>query len=70
MSAEDEAMQTFLQLNLQVPEKRPEDANPPKPEGEEVHHPEEGKKLNRMANRAAHKAATVYGRSGSGLFSK
>ena len=63
-------MQTFLQLNLQVPERKPEDANPPKPEGGEVRPLEEGKKLNRMANRAAHKAATVYGRSGSGLFSK
>lgn len=70
MVAEDEAMQTFLQLNLQAPEKKPEDINQPRPEGEEVQHLEEGKKLNRMANRIAHKAATVYGRSGSGLFSK
>jgi hypothetical protein len=64
-------MQTFLQLNLQTPEKKPEDANTPRPEGEQAQPTEaEHKRLNRMANQAAHKAAKVYGRGGSGLFSK
>lgn len=62
-------MKSFLQLNLQTPERKPEDANAPKPL-EEQKPVVVNKRLNRMANRAAHKAATVYGRSGSGLFSK
>jgi hypothetical protein len=70
MLAEGDAMQSFLKLNLQVPDKKPEDTNAPKAEGEQVQTPVEAKKLNRMANRIAHRAATVYGRSGSGLFSK
>ncbi len=63
-------MQSFLQLNLQTPEKKPENVSSTPPANEEQEHLAAGKKLNRMANRAAHKAATVYGRSGSGLFSK
>lgn len=63
-------MQSFLRLNLQVPDKKPEDTNAPKLEEEQVQPQVETKKLNRMANRIAHRAATVYGRSGSGLFSK
>ena len=63
-------MQTFLQLNLQQPDKKPEDASLPKPQDAGPNPLEEEKKLNRMANRIAHKAAKVYGRSGSGLFSK
>jgi len=70
MLAEGDAMQSFLKLNLQVPDKKPEDTNAPKAEGEQVQTQGEAKKLNRMANRIAHRAATVYGRSGSGLFSK
>lgn len=65
-------MQTFLRLNLQIPDKKPEDIDAPKMDGEQGQ-PQaeaEAKKLNRMANRIAHKAARVYGRSGSGLFSK
>jgi hypothetical protein len=67
---EGDAMTTFLQLNLQQPDKKPEDANLPNPQDTTPNPIEEGKKLNRMANRIAHKAAKVYGRSGSGLFSK
>lgn len=63
-------MQSFLQLNLNTPEKKPETAGPAQPTHEEQKDIVVGKRLNRMANRAAHKAATVYGRKGSGLFSK
>lgn len=63
-------MQTFLKLNLQVPDKKPEADQPPTPEGEQPQAGVSDKRLNRMANQAAHKAAKVYGRSGSGLFSK
>ncbi|HWA94876.1 MAG TPA: hypothetical protein VG844_09770 [Terracidiphilus sp.] len=70
MSEEDKAMQSFLQLNLQTPEKKPENAGTTQPANEEQKNLVVGKRLNRMANRAAHKAATVYGRKGSGLFSK
>jgi len=63
-------MQTFLKLNLQVPEKKPEAEQLPRPEGEQPEPGVSDKRLNRMANQAAHKAAKVYGRSGSGLFSK
>ncbi|HEX7729856.1 MAG TPA: hypothetical protein VF392_12515 [Terracidiphilus sp.] len=63
-------MKPFLQLNLQTPDKKPEDATLPKPEGELNKPLGDPKRLNRIANRAAHKAASVYGRGGSGLFSK
>lgn len=64
-------MQTFLKLNLQTPDKKPEDASTPRPEDEQAQPTEAGhKRLNRMANQIAHRAAKVYGRSGSGLFSK
>lgn len=64
-------MTTFLQLNLQQPDKKPEDANLPKSEGDQAQQLVSGKKLSRIANRAAHKAAGVYGRGGgSGIFSK
>lgn len=63
-------MKPFIKLNLQPPDRKPEDASAPKPEGEQAQPQTSGKSLSRIANRAAHKAATVYGRSGSGLFSK
>lgn len=63
-------MQSFLRLNLQVPDKKPEDINAPSAVGELAQPQADAKKLNRMANRIAHKAARVYGRAGSGLFSK
>ncbi len=62
-------MQSFLRLNLQLPDKKPEDLNAPATVGESQPQAD-NKKLNRMANRIAHKAARVYGRGGSGLFSK
>ncbi|HVZ83391.1 MAG TPA: hypothetical protein VG893_06915 [Terracidiphilus sp.] len=63
-------MKSFLQLNLQAPDRKPETATLGKPDGDQAQSPISGKKLNRLANRAAHKAATVYGRGGSGIFSK
>lgn len=68
-SLEDDPMQSFLRLNLQVPDKKPEDMNAPVAVGESQPQAD-AKKLNRMANRIAHKAAKVYGHGGSGLFSK
>lgn len=63
-------MTNFLQLNLQQPDKKPDDANLPRPEGVQAQPVVSEKKLSRIANRAAHKAAGHFGRSGSGIFSK
>ncbi|MDE3199883.1 MAG: hypothetical protein KGN79_03090 [Acidobacteriota bacterium] len=63
-------MESFLQLNLNTPEKKPENASSTQSASNEQKPLVVGKKLNRMANRAAHKAATVYNRGGSSLFSK
>lgn len=71
-------MKPIIALNLQSTRETAEAANLPKTEGEKPK-PVEGekpvpaevaKKLNRIANRAAHKAATDFDRSRSNLFSK
>ena len=62
-------MKPLLQLNLQDDREKPESANP-KPESAEPVPPVVDKRLNRLARKAAHKAAMQYGRSGSGIFSK
>lgn len=61
-------MERFIQLNLKSDSDKPENATlstPPvtEPDGS-------AKKLNAIANRAAHKGALHTSRSGSGLFSK
>ncbi len=63
-------MKPLLQLNLQSDREKAESENPPKPEGEQQEPRVVGKRLNRLARKAAHKAATEYSRSGSGIFAK
>lgn len=64
-------MKPFLQLNLQNENDRQQETNLPKPEGEEEKPVMLGKRVNRFVNRAAHKAAGEYRKTGgSGLFSK
>lgn len=63
-------MERFIQLNLNTPSEKTEATNLPNPEHREPETVDAAKKINRIANRAAHKAATEFGRSKSGLFSK
>ena len=61
-------MERFIQLNLRGDIEKAEAANLPKPE---IKEPEVfGKRLDRMVKRAAHRAATEFSRSKSGIFSK
>jgi hypothetical protein len=63
-------MKTLLQLNLRDESVKPANTNPTKTEGEEPKNPViVDKRLNRMARKAAHRAATHSG-GGTGLFSK
>jgi hypothetical protein len=63
-------MAFLLQLNLQSDSAKTETENLLKPERAEVRPLVVGKRLNRMINKAAHKAATEFGPSRSGIFSK
>lgn len=63
-------MERFIQLNLQTPSEKTEATNLPEPEPKDVDAEEEAKRLSRIANRAAHRAASEYSRGSSGLFSK
>ena len=63
-------MERFIQLNLHDEKETANAANLPKPEGKEPETPMIGKRVNKLLNKAAHKASSQYGRSGSGLFSK
>lgn len=63
-------MERFIQLNLNTPSEKTEAPNLPGPERKETTAAEAARKMNRIANRAAHKAATEFSRSKSGLFSK
>ena len=63
-------MERFIQLNLHSDDQRAEIADLPKPEPRETDSPVISRRLNRIINRAAHKAATGFGRTGSSLFSK
>ena len=63
-------MASLLQLNLQSDSAKTENANLHKPECEEVRPLVVGKRLNRMINKAAHKAAREFGRKSPGIFSK
>ena len=63
-------MKPLLQLNLNSDREKTDVASLPKPEGEASEPLVIGPKLNRMAKKIAHRAATEYGRSGSRIFSK
>ncbi len=64
-------MKSFLQLNLQGSESKPETMNlSAKSEGEQAQPVVSAKRLSRIANRIAHKGASTYGRSSSGPLSK
>jgi hypothetical protein len=67
-------MKPLLQLNLLSESEKAQAASLPRAESEaECEEPKPfvpSKRLSRFVNRAAHKAATEYSRSGSGFFSK
>lgn len=63
-------MERFIQLNLRDEKENANAANLPKPEGKEPESPMLSKRVNKLLNKAAHKAASEYGRGGSGIFSK
>ena len=63
-------MEHLIQLNLQSDSQKAELANLPNPEHKEVESPVLSKRLHRLVNKAAHKAASEFGRSKSGIFSK
>ena len=61
-------MERFIKLDLRSDSDTDLNANLSQPEQKD---PEAiARKLNQIANRAAHKAASEYGRGGHGLFSK
>jgi hypothetical protein len=63
-------MKSILQLNLNNQNEKDESANLPKPDRVEQDPEAVSKRLNQIADRAAHKAAAHYGRYSSGIFSK
>ena len=63
-------MDRFIRLNLQSDTQDSEPANLPNPERKEAEPAVLSKRLHRLVNKAAHKAAVEYGRNKSGLFSK
>ena len=63
-------MKPLLQLNLQDEREKAEAPNPPQPETKEQPTTTTEKRLNRIAGKAAHRAATEYRRSSSNIFSK
>ena len=63
-------MEHLIQLNLHSDGERAETPNSPKPERRDPDSPVISKRLNQSINRAAHRAAREFGRSGSGIFSK
>ena len=63
-------MERFIQLNLQSDRQKAEPANLPNPEPKDPEPPVSSKRLHLLVNKAAHKAATEFGRNSSGIFSK
>ena len=63
-------MESLLQLHLESDPRKLETENLTKAENEEPKPVVSSKRLSRIMNRAAHKAAGEYGRGGSGIFSK
>ena len=70
MQREDQVMERFIQLNLQSDSDKAKATNLPRPEPKGAANPESAKRLHRFVNKAAQRAATEFGRSGSGIFSK
>jgi len=62
-------MNSFIQLNLRSDGGSADTVNQ-NTKRPEPNSPVISRRLNRIINRAAHKAATEFGRSGSGIFSK
>jgi hypothetical protein len=63
-------MKPILQLNLNTDRNEAEATNLPKPDHVEPEPEVVRKRLDQIANRAAHKAAAEYGRYSSNIFSK
>ncbi len=63
-------MKPLLQLHLENSTPKPEASTAPGPEREEPKPMVPSKRLNRIVNRAAHKAAIHLSRGSSGIFSK
>lgn len=64
-------MERFIQLNLRGDSEKAGEANVSAQERKEPEPPVISKRVNRMVNRAAHKASGEYRRGGSGgIFSK
>jgi hypothetical protein len=63
-------MESILKLNLQSDREKMEASSLPTQESEEPKPMVPSKRLNRIVNRAAHKAAIHTSRGGSGIFSK
>ena len=70
INMEDKAMDRFIQLNLKRDSETAEPANLPDAERKEPEQPVLSKRLHRLVNKAAHKAATEFSRNSSGVFSK
>jgi hypothetical protein len=63
-------MQSILKLQLENDSAKADTPTPSKPEDKDPQPAVMGKRLHQMVNRAAHKAASQYGRQSSGIFSK
>ncbi len=63
-------MEHFIQLKLQSDGTRDAALSSPKPEGNLHEPPVVGKRLNRIINKAVHRAARESNRSASGIFTK
>ena len=63
-------MERFIQLNLHSDGGKTEAANLPEPERKDLESSLIRKRLNRVVNKATHKASKEFARSGSGIFSK
>jgi hypothetical protein len=63
-------MQSILHLNPENERAEAETPTRSKPEEKDPQPVVMGKRLHQMVNRAAHKAASQYGRQSSGIFSK
>ncbi len=61
-------MEQLIQLNLHIDSEKPEAEHLPKPEDKDS--VEREKRLNRIANMTAHKAAKEFARQRLGIFSK
>jgi len=73
IEAEDQAMDSFIHLNLRSDSEKAAGDNSPKPEYREPEAPPVvgSKRLNKILKKAAHRASAEYGKSkGGGIFSK